>query len=51
MSELVLKVLFICVCRFADQQIAACGSAKVGCREQSRNNGGPSSGAATTLCP
>ena len=37
-------------CRFADQRLAACVSTKVGCREQSRNNGGPSSGAATTLC-
>ncbi|WP_314874883.1 hypothetical protein [Actinomyces oris] len=46
-----MKVLLICDYRFSDQQIAACGATKVGCREQSRNNGGPSSGAATTPCP
>ena len=51
MREPILKVLLICDYRFSDQQIAACGATKVGCREQSRNNGGPSSGAATTPCP
>ncbi|EGV13937.1 conserved domain protein [Actinomyces sp. oral taxon 175 str. F0384] len=38
-------------CRFVGWQIAACGSTKVGCREQSRNNGGPSSDKVITPCP
>ena len=42
MREPILKVLLICGCRFADHQIAACGSTKVGCWEQSRSNGRPS---------
>ena len=45
------KVLLICGYRFVDQQVTACGSTKVGCREQSRNNGGSSSGTAATPCP
>ena len=44
MRETILKVLLICGCRFADQQIAACGSTKVGCCGQSRSNGGSSEG-------
>ena len=51
MREANPKVLLICGYRFVDQQVTACGSTKVCCREQSRNNGGPSEGAATTLCP
>ena len=47
----ILKLLLTRGCRFVDQLIAACGSTKVGCREQSRNNGGPSSGTVTTPCP
>lgn len=39
MREPILKVLLICGCRFADQQIAACGSTKVGCCELSRRAG------------
>ena len=44
MNAPILKVLLICGCRFGYQQIAACGSTKVGCWEQSRSNGGPSEG-------
>ena len=47
MREPILKVLLICGCRFADQQIAACGSTKVGCCELSRRAGGPLSGPGT----
>lgn len=51
MRDPILKLLLICGCRFADQQIAACGSTKVGCWEQSRSIGGPSEDTATTPCP
>ena len=44
MREPILKVLLICGCRFADQQIAACGSTKVGCCGLSRRASGPLSG-------
>ena len=42
----ILKLLLICGCRFADQQVAACGAAKVGCREQFRSIRGLSEGGA-----
>ena len=38
-------------CRFVGWQIVACGAAKVGSRERSRNNGRPSSDMATTPYP
>ena len=44
MRDPILKLLLICGWRFANQQIAACGSTKVGCWEQSRSNGGLSEG-------
>ena len=44
MSDPIVKPHLICGYRFAGQQIAACGSTKVGCCEQSRNNGGPPEG-------
>ena len=33
MRDPILKLLLICGCRFVEQQIAACGSTKVGCCE------------------
>ena len=47
MNAPILKVLLICGCRFGDQQIAACGAAKVGCREWFKSVGGPSSDTAS----
>ena len=44
MREPILKLLLICGCRSDDRQIAACGTTKVGCWEQSRSIGGPSEG-------
>lgn len=44
MSDPIVKPHLICGYRFAGQQIAACGSTKVGCCEQFRNNGGPPEG-------
>ena len=46
MREPNVKLLLICGCRFADQQVAACGAAKVGCREQFRSICGLSEGGA-----
>jgi hypothetical protein len=48
MREPILKVLLSCGCRFADQQIAACGAVKIGRGEQSRRVGRPSEDTATT---
>ena len=47
----ILKLLLICGYRFADQQVAACGSTTDGCWEHSRSIGGPSEYAAITPCP
>ena len=47
MRDPILKLLLICGCRFADQQIAACGSTKVGCCELARCASIPLSGPGT----
>ena len=39
MNAPILKVLLICGCRFADQQIAACGAVKIGRWERARRVG------------
>ena len=44
----ILKLLLTRGCRFADQQIAACGAVKIGRGEQSRRVGRPSEDTATT---
>lgn len=51
MNAPILKVLLICGCRFGDQQIAACGAVKVGCREWFKSVGRPSSDTATAPYP
>ena len=48
MRDPILKLLLICGCRFADQQIAACGAVKIGRGEQSRRVGRPLEDTATT---
>ena len=51
MSHPIVKPHLICGYRFAGQQIAACGSTKVGYWERSTSIGGSSEDTATTPCP
>ena len=47
MRETILKLFLICGFRFADQQIANCGAAKVGCYELARRASIPLAGPGT----